>query len=69
MLIKYDDGYCAIITEYKSFELYPTGLLNITELEDGGIYAETTMRLPDWLSNSIREAFKREISKQMDRGA
>lgn len=70
MLVKYDDGYCIITDDNgKAFELHSSGLVNMTEFDTGGIYAEVSMQLPDWLADGIREAFKNEISKQMDRGA
>lgn len=63
MNIQYEDGYCSWQNEGKSFILYSSNKLEVSEFDEGGTYATVEIYLPQFIVDSIREGFKKETEK------
>jgi len=66
---KYDEGLCVHIGDGKSFILHSDGLFETTDFDEGGVYAEVRMRLPDWLQTAITKAFEEKVAQKMNESA
>lgn len=66
---RYDQGLCIHVEDGKSFTLYTDGNLFMTEFDEGGVYAEVRMKLPDWLRTAITKAFEEKVAEEMHKSA
>ncbi len=66
---RYDDGLCIHVDGGKSFTLYTDGNLFMTESDEGGVYAEVQMRLPDWLRPAVMKAFEEKVTEELNKSA
>ena len=68
-LTKFDAGLCIHIDEGKSFILNSFGTLEMTEFDEGGIYASVKMEVPNWLKSAIAKAFEEKVAEEMHKSA
>lgn len=68
MITKYDDGLCEFISEGRAFVMLSNGNLSVTDFDEGGVYAEVVMELPEWLREAIKGAFKSKIKVEILKG-
>lgn len=66
---KYDEGLCIHVEDGKSFTLHSDGLLSTTDFDEGGVYSEVRMKLPEWLRLAIVKAFEDKVAQEMDKSA